>query len=149
MSTQFHLAQFLFAIQLTLSPIFFVEPVSADDPTEERLSRFAYIQSADDARDFISRLQELVAKHDRAGLVALVRFPFTNYVTPGKPRRIYKTQAEFLKDFDRIFTNKVLSAVREAKYEDIFVNYQGAMFGNGTIWFSQSDGTIKIKAING
>lgn len=101
---------------------------------------------------FVTNLQQAVAKHDAAGVAALVHYPLAVKLR-GKPA-IIRTPQSFIADYDRILTPEIAAAVEKQKYEDLFVNYQGAMFGNGQVWIAaicrdkackQSD--IKIRTI--
>jgi|GEM_PF-1407075 len=117
-----------------------------DGDTTSRLY-LAGIDSADDARRFLSQLQTACAAKNRAAVAALVRYPFKTY-NAGKVRKTYKNQAALLADYDQLFTPAVLKAIAEQTYDDLFVRDQGAMIGDGEIWFDQRDGAIKIIAIN-
>ena len=60
------------------------------------------------------------------------------------------------RDFDRIFTPRVRRAILAQKAGELFVRDQGAMIGDGEVWFDQtcadsscsSLGPVRIKAIN-
>jgi len=54
-----------------------------------------------------------------------------------------------LNNYDKLFNKKVVDAFKNMNIHQIFRNYQGAMIGNGTVWFKQnSNGTFSIFAIN-
>ncbi|MBW4518898.1 MAG: hypothetical protein KME16_04240 [Scytolyngbya sp. HA4215-MV1] len=99
------------------------------------------------AKEFVAKLRSAAIKSDRKALVALVRFPFTTYAN-GHPKLTYRRAQDLLHDFHRVFTPKVLRAMRQAEYARLFVNAQGAMIGNGEVWFDQRQDGIKIRAIN-
>ena len=99
------------------------------------------------AKDFVAKMRSAAHKNDRSALVALVRFPFTTYDN-GRPKVTYHRPQELLRDFNWVFTAKVLKAMRQAEYSRLFVNAQGAMIGNGEVWFDQQQDGVKIKAIN-
>lgn len=42
----------------------------------------------------------------------------------------------FLRNYDEIFTDKVKNALSNQIIDELFVNYQGIMVGDGEIWFS-------------
>ena len=49
----------------------------------------------------------------------------------------------FVANYDAIMTPDIVATVKNQKYEDLFVNYQGVMFGRGQIWVN---GVCKDKA---
>lgn len=55
---------------------------------------------------------------------------------------------EFLENFDYIFNQNVVDAIKNQSYDSLFVNYEGVMIGDGEVWISSVDGKIKIIAIN-
>lgn len=55
---------------------------------------------------------------------------------------------EFLENFDHIFNQNVVDAIKNQSYDGLFVNYQGVMIGNGEVWLSIVNDEIKIIAIN-
>jgi hypothetical protein len=104
-------------------------------------------------RETLSTLQEAVRKHDAAAVAALVNYPIT--INPHTPTTvIIRTPATFVARYDQIITPHVADVIEQQKYADLFVNYQGAMLGNGELWIAgicrdktctQTD--IKIKTI--
>jgi hypothetical protein len=66
----------------------------------------------------------------------------------GKVIHIYRSRKALLKNFNVVFTPKVLKAIEDAQYEKLFVRDQGAMIGDGEIWFVGRDGQVLIKTIN-
>jgi len=101
----------------------------------------------------MTSLQQAVAKHDAAAVAALVSYPIT--VNPHTKRAVrIRTTKAFVASYDKIITPHVADIIEKQKYEDLFVNYQGAMFGSGELWIAgicrdkeckQSD--IRIKTI--
>ena len=47
-----------------------------------------------------------------------------------------------------MFTPAVLAAIGKADYGSLFIRDQGAMIGDGEVWFTGGAGGIKISAIN-
>jgi len=102
--------------------------------------------------ELLTQLQAAVAKHNAAAVAALVHYPIK--VNPGKKPFTVKNEKAFIKDYDRIITHDIQDAIFKQKYENLFVNSQGAMIGDGEVWISgfcrdkscrQSD--IKISTI--
>ncbi len=80
----------------------------------------------------LTNLQLAVAKHDTAAVAALVHYPI-RVKLHGKPTDISKPQS-FIKNYDNIITPDIVDVIEKQKYEDLFVNYQGAMLGEGEVW---------------
>lgn len=99
------------------------------------------------ALDFLAQLKSAAALGDRQGLAAMVRYPFTIY-SQGQEVTTYADAEALLDDFAAVFTQEVMKAIENAKYDTLFVNYLGAMIGDGEIWFDGWHGPIEIVAIN-
>ncbi len=82
----------------------------------------------------VTDLQQAVAKHDAAAVAALVHYPI-RVKLHGKPTYL-DTPKSFVKNYDHIITPDIAAVIQNQKYEDLFVNYQGAMFGNGEVWIT-------------
>jgi hypothetical protein len=98
----------------------------------------AGIDNPKDARNFLKYLKAAVQNEDYAALAALVHYPLTMYDN-GKVIKIYRSRNALLKNF---------KAIRDAKFETLFARDQGAMIGDGEIWFVGWDGQVLIKTIN-
>jgi hypothetical protein len=104
-------------------------------------------------REIIATLKQAVNRHDAAVVAAMVSYPIT--VNPHTPNAIrIRTPQDFVASYDKIVTPHIAKVVEDQKYEELFVNYQGAMFGTGELWLAgickdkkceQTD--IKIKTI--
>lgn len=82
----------------------------------------------------INALQKAVDAHDAASVAELVSYPISVKVN-GKKIRIKSTKA-FVEHYDGIMTPEITKAVTDQKYQDLFVNYEGIMFGDGQVWIS-------------
>jgi hypothetical protein len=98
-------------------------------------------------------LQHAIEKHDAAAVAALVSYPITVNPKANKAMRIRTPQA-FVASYDKVITPHIAEVIEKQKYDELFVNYQGAMFGSGEVWLTgickdkeckQTD--IKIKTI--
>ena len=88
-------------------------------------------------RETISALQQAVQRHDAAAVAALVNYPIT--VDPRTPSALrIRTPQEFIAAYDRIVTPHLADIITGQQYDKLFVNYQGAMFGDGELWLSGS-----------
>jgi hypothetical protein len=82
----------------------------------------------------LTTLQQSVAKHDAATVASLVHYPIK--VNPGNKPFVVKNEKAFIKDYDRIITHDIQDAIFKQKYENLFVNSQGAMIGDGEVWIT-------------
>ena len=87
-----------------------------------------------EVRQLITDLQQAVARHDPAAVAALVRYPI-RVKLHGKPAYL-NTPKAFIKNYDNIITPDIAAVIQNQKYEALFVNYQGAMFGEGEVWIT-------------
>ncbi len=76
--------------------------------------------------------RKAVATHDAADVAALVRYPIK--VTISGRVRLIHSPAAFVAHYDAIVTPAIAKAVTQGKYEDLMVNYQGVMLGQGEMW---------------
>ncbi len=80
----------------------------------------------------ITALQKAVAANDAAGVAALVRYPIGVKIKGRET--VIKSAKSFIQHYDAIMTPEIVKAVTDQRYEDLFVNYQGIMFGDGEVW---------------
>jgi hypothetical protein len=85
-------------------------------------------------RQILTSLQQAVAKHDAATVASLVQYPIK--VNPGHHPFTVKSAKAFIKDYDRIITHDIQDAIFKQKYDNLFVNSQGAMIGDGEVWIT-------------
>ena len=85
-------------------------------------------------QQLLTTLQQAVAKHDAATVASLVHYPIK--VNPGKKPFTIKNEKAFVKDYDSIITHDIQDAILKQKYENLFVNSQGAMIGGGEVWIT-------------
>jgi hypothetical protein len=129
------------------------ETPAANPPVAERLKGIARLDPEAVAQ-YLNDLKAIVARGDRAAACALVNYPIT-IGAPPKTKTI-ASAASCEKNYERIFTPRVIDAIGKQQFADLFVNYQGVMIGRGEIWFGgicdndQCTGRadIRIKTIN-
>jgi hypothetical protein len=85
-------------------------------------------------QQILTTLQQAVAKHDAATVASLVHYPIK--VNPGKKPFTVKNEKSFIKDYDGIITHDIQDAILKQKYENLFVNSEGAMIGDGEVWIT-------------
>ncbi len=89
-------------------------------------------------KKFLAVFRDWVQHNEVDSITAHIKFPLAHY----------KTADVFKKQYDSIFNPALKSVVLQQRLDRIFRNYQGAMMGNGEIWWAQLDGHYKIIAIN-
>jgi hypothetical protein len=80
----------------------------------------------------ILSFQKAVAAHDSPTVAKLVSYPISVFIK-GRETAIRNAKA-FVANYDAIMTPDIVAAVKNQKYEDLFVNSHGVMFGNGKVW---------------
>ncbi|MFD1676800.1 LppP/LprE family lipoprotein [Alicyclobacillus fodiniaquatilis] len=94
-----------------------------------------------------NQLKTDVAQGNKAGVAAFGAYPM-NVNTDGKKQSIANAQA-FVQNYDAIMTRKVKSAITAQQINQLFVNDEGVMVGNGEVWLTQHDSSkCSIYAIN-
>lgn len=101
---------------------------------------------------FVVTLQAAVAKNGKEEVAALMEYP-VRVKLDGKNKPIARKL--LLERYDDIFTAKVRSAIKNARfqsvnqYDCVFWNSQGVMFGAGEVWLNESGkGKIGVMTIN-
>jgi hypothetical protein len=82
----------------------------------------------------ILSFQKAVAAHDSATVARLVSYPIS--VSINGPKTTVRNAKAFIANYDAIMTPDIVAAIKNQKYEDLFVNSQGVMFGRGQVWVS-------------
>jgi hypothetical protein len=85
---------------------------------------------------------------------ALVAFPLRVNTKEGP--KTYRDQKSVEEDFDQIFSPRVKQAILNQRSDQLLVRDQGAMIGDGEVWFDQTcrnaecspPGPVRIKAVN-
>jgi len=79
-------------------------------------------------------IQTAVAENDSEAVAAWVAYPFAATID-GDAVSIEGPDG-FIEHYDSIVTDEVMEAVTGQSYEDLFVNAEGIMFGNGQMWLN-------------
>jgi len=123
----------LFLIATALIPLNLAS-AQAPTPTDHDKSIDLSVGDHTKVHQILTELQQAVAKHNPAAVAALVHYPIK--VNPGKKPFTIKNEKEFIKDYDRIITPDIASAIYKQKYDNLFVNSEGAMIGDGEVWIT-------------
>lgn len=85
-------------------------------------------------RRVLERLQAAVARADRPGVAALVRYPLE--VRTGTQALQLENAKAFVAHYDDVVTPKVAKAIAEQRYAELFVSQEGVMLGSGEVWIN-------------
>ncbi|UKJ08102.1 hypothetical protein [Solitalea lacus] len=104
-------------------------------PTSWRTAGFS---RPDDFKRFIIQLKGWVKNNEVDSIAFHVQYPLGEI----------KNADEFRKQYNALFDGPLKKVIEEQRLDRIFRNYQGAMIGNGAIWFIEKDRNYYISAIN-
>lgn len=87
---------------------------------------------------FFKKYQAWVASDNVDSITAHIRFPLRNC----------KSAPAFRKQYSTFFNSKVKSSVANQDIDKFFANYNGAMTGDGELWFNEINGHYFVITIN-
>ncbi|MEO5942553.1 MAG: hypothetical protein ABIP30_12100 [Ferruginibacter sp.] len=87
---------------------------------------------------FLKQMQLWVMDNNKQQLADAVQYPLKNIKTP----------EQMVTAYDSVFTKEVKLSFAMLHFNQIFRNQQGAMIGDGKVWFRQDGKQFKIVAIN-
>lgn len=100
-----------------------------NDSVEWRIEKIAGLKVPEVQR-FLKDLKTGVAARDSKAICAMVSYPLVT--RSGK----VTNPAACAGQYKRIFNQKVVDAVGRQRFENLFVNDQGVMIGDGEVWMS-------------
>lgn len=119
---------------------------------EKNLVAVAGFKSASNFKAFYANLKRAVAKGDKAGVAARVHYPLTVYNhddDASNKKMVIKNKAQFLNNYNRIFTDDVRENLADTSFAELFVNWKGASIDDGDLWFTPSkSGMPGISTVN-
>lgn len=92
-----------------------------------------HIDTNDEYKIAFSFLQDAVKNNDKLVVANMVSYPFKTKLNNAKT--IQNAEA-FVQDYDKILTPEIKDVILRQKYEDVFTNQDGLMFGDGEVWLS-------------
>jgi len=99
------------------------------------------------SRSFLAELQTAVRANDREKIAGMISYPLN--VNYGTRRTRVPNKTALLASYDKVFTEQIRKDILSQSSHCLFGNDNGAMIGNGEVWFSGIDnGPIKVYAIN-
>lgn len=94
-----------------------------------------FAQSPDTYRQAFDAIQQAVAEGDATAFADWVSYPI-EVVAEGQAM-VIGDAAEFADHYGIIVTPEIAQAVADQSFNELFVNSEGAMFGNGQVWMSE------------
>ncbi len=104
-------------------------PASANGDVRQRIEQV--LGDAAQYETVFNAFQKAVNGGDRAAVVEEVRFPL-NIANGAK----ITGPGEFQRNYERILTPAVRKAIAAQKFDDVMVNQQGVMIGDGQVWLN-------------
>ncbi|OPA75279.1 hypothetical protein BVG16_22035 [Paenibacillus selenitireducens] len=95
---------------------------------------------------YIGKLQQAVAKNNRKAVAALMSYPLQ--VNKQGKSKLIQSKKQFMKNYDHIMTSQVKKKLLAQQLDQLFVNSEGVMIGDGEMWISQFGKTIAVYAMN-
>lgn len=113
------------------------EEVKVSEPVEESIKFKQYevagITNSEKFNNLFILIQEAVSSDSKELIADNVLYPLRVNSKDGYVE--INDKEELISNYDEIITDKVKSALSKQTIEELFVNYQGVMVGNGEIWF--------------
>ena len=103
-------------------------------------------ETAKAARAFLAELQAALRANDKQKIARMVSYP-VNVIHDGKRAHIRDKQT-FLARYDGLFDEHLRKVILEQSAHCLFGNANGEMIGQGEVWFSEGNGSVKIITIN-
>lgn len=112
-------------------------------PGENRYA-VAGVQDAATLEVQVRKFKDAVLTKNKAVVASFIKYPI--WVTFNDQAKEMRNKAEFLKNYDRIFTPRYVAAIGKAVPHNMFVKVEGVMLGsNGEVWFSANG---KVQTLN-
>lgn len=104
---------------------------------------------------FLIDLQSAIRAGNRPAVVKLIDLPL-RVNGPNGHSQTYRSAISIQRDYTRIFTGRVRSAILQQRFEELFARDLGVMIGNGEVWVDHTcpnsacapRGPVQIKAVN-
>ncbi|PYB77377.1 hypothetical protein [Rhizobium wuzhouense] len=87
-----------------------------------------------DYKELFYAFQSAVAEGKAEIAVSLVSYPIT--ISIGGEDATFETEEQLLASYNDVFTDKIVTIIRNQDYGQAFVNSEGLMFGDGEVWIS-------------
>ena len=98
----------------------------------------AGISNSRSFKDFYMRFRNMVKLNDKDQIANYIYYPLGST----------KDESDFVKNYDKIFTKDIKTAIQTQKVRQLFRDKRGIMIGDNHLWFKQIKGEYKIVTIN-
>lgn len=108
----------------------------------------AGIDSPDDVKNILDNMKSSIKNNNYDYLVSITSLPIKAFVNN---ERIEISDRTTLKMYQsQIFNTKVIDAIEQQKFDELFVNWRGVMIGTGELWLGRKykSQEINIIAVN-
>lgn len=99
-----------------------------------------------DIQDFLDSAKKAILTNEPNIIANIFSFPMR--LNSDKEKIIINSKKDFIINYNQIVTETIIELILKADINELFVNYQGFMIGDGEIWFNPYDGIITINIIN-
>ncbi len=103
--------------------------------------------------EFLAMLQRAVAAGNRQEVASLIEYPLQTRIAGHSVT--LRNANQLTARYDALFTPRVITAIRDQTYAELFVRDQGVAIGSGQLWFSGvcndehcRSSRVRITAIN-
>lgn len=121
------------ALVIIAGLLFVVAPASAQSVEEVNARIEMVLGDHTKYEAAFEALQTAVAEGDAEAVAGLAAYPL---IVKVDGRREIASGEEFAAAYDEIMTEEITSTIAGQTYENLFVNNQGIMFGNGEVWMA-------------
>jgi hypothetical protein len=98
-------------------------------------------------RAFLADLKTAVRNGNETAIASMISYPLL--FIHGSRKTHIREKAAFLSSYKTIFTQYVRQMIAQQSEKCLFGNDQGAMVGNGQVWFTElKDGSVEIITVN-
>jgi hypothetical protein len=94
-----------------------------------------FAQSPDTYRQAFDAIQQAITEGDATAFADWVSYPI-EVVADGEPM-VIGDASQFAEYYQGIVNPEIAQAVTNQSFNELFVNSEGAMFGNGQVWMSE------------
>lgn len=121
-------------VLLVVLSLLFALPVSAQTVADVNASIDNLLGDHVVYEEAIKAIQFAIAEGDAPGVAVWVSYPIT--VSAAGEDVVIENEAQFVERYDSFMTDDIVEAVATQDYENLFVNAEGVMFGNGQLWLN-------------
>jgi hypothetical protein len=121
-------------ILLIALSLLFAVPASAQTVADVNATIDSVLGDHAAYEEAIGAIKFAIAEGDAAGVATWVSYPIT--VSVGGEDVVLENEEQFVDRYDGFMTDDIVEAVATQDYENLFVNADGVMFGNGQLWLN-------------